>query len=1321
VLLPAERACSGGTYAPLSSRSCLPCPPGHYCPSVASALIYPCAIGTYATGNASQCSICPAGKACPLRTQAVLQSCASGTYSYQGQGNCTVCPAGKSCTTTGTLQDCLPGSYSPEGYATCDSCTAGNYCPYTTLAVVIPCAPGTYSLANADSCHSCPSGWACSSTSAGPNIQCQTGTFSTGNQASCTSCLAGYYCTSTTSNVMTPCPTGWYSMTGASECEECPAGSYCPTRSSLPIQCSAGSYSANGATSCTLADPGHYVALPGASQQNPCGVGTYSTGGATGCLSCSPGYRCPSLSTEPSPASASCPMGFYCNPPSAAPVGCMAGTYGIVTAGTSQADACVACEPGYLCASVGTVLATRQVCPHGGYCPGSSSAIVPCDPGYKSSKTGQTSVSTCEPCDAGTYCTHFGTVNGTVCPPHYYCPAGTADYTQFACPPGTYSLQSGLHSASQCMNCTVGHYCTGASDPQPCAQGTYNPSFAGSSSSSCLPCEAGYACPRAGMSKMDTPCAAGHYCTPNTVNPSQRSCPLGTYTDSVSLTAPSGCTNCTAGYTCGLGITSSLRGDCALGHYCPARTATGGDLPCPAGTYSSTPHLTSASECSPCLPGSYCSGGGTAVTGPCAAGHYCPAKTATDTAYPCPAGTYTNRTDLYSAAQCTTCAAGHYCAAGATLQTKCPVGTYAPQARTNSSSGCLDCPAGYYCTASTVTPMECGAGYYSDTRSGSCAVCPRGTYCSSNTTSDTALVTGGGSWSNYGDLSGVCFNGTICDTPGMARVPDLLRDACPAGYYCPAGVPFPLSCPAGHYNPSTGQDALSDCLPTPAGYWSAANSTAVLHMCAPGYYCGLRSTSKYQTPCPARTYLPEYGGAAVSDCALCPAGFYCPQGTATPHICTRGHYCVTGLSTPLSCVPGTYGNATGLTSIDECTRCDGGSYCDGYNMTAPRGLCNKGYYCISGSNTSTPHYLVDTPATNLSYFGGICPVGHYCETGSILPQACPAGTFNNKIGSDSPSDCVSCPGGFYCQGTGNKTPTGKCTAGYYCTGNSSVATQFESQPGYYSTTGSSNQTACPPTTYNMEHRKSHCDTCPAGFYCPISGLRNYTAYMCPPGRYCPPGTDNPYRCPAGTFSPLYGLINVTQCTPCTTGNYCEFDGLTEVTDPCDAGYYCTLAATTRNPTSGTGGPCTPGHYCQAGSGAPVPCPRGTYMPSVRNVGQTYFNGTNYFCNLCPNGFACDGIALTNYTSQISAGYWGRIGAPSATPICAEANCTDMYGICPTGAHCVKKSTQPVACPAGYYQDQEGQASCKVSTALCAWSSVGIMFCFSTDVSRRLVL
>ena len=45
---------------------------------------------------------------------------------------------------------------------------------------------------------------------------------------------------------------------------------------------------------------------------------------------------------------------------------------------------------------------------------------------------------------------------------------------------------------------------------------------------------------------------------------------------------------------------------------------------------------------------------------------------------------------------------------------------------------------------------------------------------------------------------------------------------------------------------------------------------------------------------------------------------------------------------------------------------------------------------------------------------------------------------------------------------------------------------------------------------------------------------------CPVGYYCVNGTGyNPAACPAGTYSNTTGLAEVSQCTPCDPGYYCQ--------------------------------------------------------------------------------------------------------------------------------------------------------------------------------------
>jgi hypothetical protein len=172
----------------------------------------------------------------------------------------------------------------------------------------------------------------------------------------------------------------------------------------------------------------------------------------------------------------------------------------------------------------------------------------------------------------------------------------------------------------------------------------------------------------------------------------------------------------------------------------------------------------------------------------------------------------------------------------------------------------------------------------------------------SSMTSYHDMLSGGGLMSNSGDLAGKCFAGTFC-AAGMSRQPDLLREACPQGYYCPVATPEPLACPPGRYGHASGLESLSNCTISSPGFYTVSASTSETGLCEPGYYCPAGSTGPRAIPCPARHYRPEYGGGSVSDCSLCVAGGYCPEASAQALICPKGYYCPTGISEPEPCVP----------------------------------------------------------------------------------------------------------------------------------------------------------------------------------------------------------------------------------------------------------------------------------------------------------------------------------------------------------------------------------------------------------------------------------
>ena len=57
-------------------------------------------------------------------------------------------------------------------------------------------------------------------------------------------------------------------------------------------------------------------------------------------------------------------------------------------------------------------------------------------------------------------------------------------------------------------------------------------------------------------------------------------------------------------------------------------------------------------------------------------GFVCPKGTKRGTEFPCPAGTYNNRTGLERKEDCVPCTTGHYCPQGTTDPIECPRGTF---------------------------------------------------------------------------------------------------------------------------------------------------------------------------------------------------------------------------------------------------------------------------------------------------------------------------------------------------------------------------------------------------------------------------------------------------------------------------------------------------------------------------------------------------------------------------------------------------------------------------------------------------------------------
>ena len=74
--------------------------------------------------------------------------------------------------------------------------------------------------------------------------------------------------------------------------------------------------------------------------------------------------------------------------------------------------------------------------------------------------------------------------------------------------------------------------------------------------------------------------------------------------------------------------------------------------------------------------------------------------------------------------------------------------------------------------------------------------------------------------------------------------------------------------------------------------------------------------------------------------------------------------------------------------------------------------------------------------------------------------------------------------------------------------------------------------------------------CSAGYYCNTTSSVP-DQHVCPQGAYCPIGTGIPELCPPGTWSDAFGNSELTDCTNCTGGKYCQGKNGARIVDVLD--------------------------------------------------------------------------------------------------------------------------------------------------------------------------
>ena len=548
-----------------------------------------------------------------------------------------------------------------------DICPTGHFC-VSGVSEPEPCPAGSYNdQTGQSSCQICPEGYYCpQGTSYYTNNTCPEGHYCLRNTTdmyqfpcaagtynnhtvqktplACLSCTPGYYCDGVgNSRPDGECSAGWY-CSGSAEHQKptknggrCPPGSYCPTGTSIPLECDIGKFCGNEEL------------------DEPSG-------------NCSAGYHCKINSTTPTPADGivgyECPMGHYCPEGNLGPIACMPGFY--LNSKRAQSEFyCTQCDAGKFCNDSGLELpvgdclpgyycpkgqksATAIKCSLGHFCVGGRGAEEPCRSGTYQDSLGQ---SECKTCPEGYYCNATSTpvINyvSNVCPPGHYCINGTERADQYPCLVGTFNNITGLKNSAQCTPCLGGFYCG-------------RPGLVYSET----PCSAGYYC--RSSAKTSTPeegenanvCPHGHFCPEGTDEP--RKCPAGTLGQVTKLEKEEQCTNCPEGYYCGVPGLYNTTTLCQKGFYCPNGSSLATQVECPMGMY-------------------------------CPVGSPAPML--------CPAGTFSNRTQLYEETQCTDCFAGYFCDRDGLIF---PAG---------------ECLAGFYCPVKSVqnNPVECPIGLHCPT------------------------------------------------------------------------------------------------------------------------------------------------------------------------------------------------------------------------------------------------------------------------------------------------------------------------------------------------------------------------------------------------------------------------------------------------------------------------------------------------------------------------------------------------------------------------------------------------------------------------------
>ena len=397
--------------------------------------------------------------------------------------------------------------------------------------------------------------------------------------------------------------------------------------------------------------------------------------------------------------------------------------------------------------------------------------------------------------------------------------------------------------------------------------------------------------------------------------------------------------------------------------------------------------------------------------------------------------------------------------------------------------------------------------------------CPLGHYCGTAVATDVPVP------KNFSTPQR-CFDGYFC--PRGSTTPEG-TGPCPTGFYCPSQT-VAVTCPTGEYCPGVGNVKPLECYP---GTYNPLQQQSNCTLCPTGHICPGWGRTEPE-PCPPGFICISLGLSAPV--VLCPAGFYCPEGTLTldpsdptdlrPMPCAPGTFCLGGVAHDMT-VEWIPQNADGRTAPQTCTE---GAFCGAASPSAAgSGACFPGHYCPMGGE-----YPTEVPLGSFSGTGGAV-VATLCFPGSYAPLT---GTV----------DCRMCPAGYSCEGYGTYEPK-ICPAGKYRSSADSVTCRFCPTGTFSPYKGSSDITQCLP--------------CPPGRVCGVQGMVTLEKSLpCPEGYTCGVGTNRgmmfEHKCPAGFYCGQETLPVQQYGYSCSAGHYCTrgTPAYLSTRNKCNVGYFC---------------------------------------------------------------------------------------------------------------------------------------------------------------------